>query len=169
MLLTDHNLWPRLFFFCAGFAALLAVRGVMALAGVAVGPRGPLLGTVLLILGAVGSLTTVPRAWQPKQDFVGAHDFVESRRAAGDAVVMLDLTRFPYERYMQTGWSIATDESALAAIEAQHARTWVVYTFPARLSATQPELWEYVRHNYTRAARFGGTVGGGAVIVMVRE
>ena len=169
MLLTDHNLWPRLFFFCAGFAALLAVRGVMALAGVAVGSRGPLVGTVLLVLGAMASLTTVPRAWQPKQDFVGARDFVESRRAAGDAVVMLDLTRFPYERYMQTGWSTAADEPSLAAIEAQHARTWVVYTFPARLSATQPELWEYVRLNYTRAARFGGTVGGGAVIVMVRE
>jgi hypothetical protein len=169
LLLTEHNLWPRLFFFCAGFAALLAVRGVMALAGVALGSRGVVVATVLLTLGALASLTTVPRAWNPKQDFDGARQFVETRRAAGDAVVMLDLTRFPYEQYLHTGWAFAEDEAALGAIEEQHARTWVVYTFPARLSATQPELWQHIQRTYNRAARFGGTVGGGAVIVMVRE
>jgi hypothetical protein len=169
MLLTEHNLWPRLFFFCAGFAALLAVRGVMTLSNVALGARGPMVATVLLALGAIASLTTVPKAWSPKQDFRGAREFVESRRGADDAVVMLDLTRFPYEEYLNTGWSFAPDEAALAAIEAQHAKTWVVYTFPARLSATQPALWEHIQRTYNRAARFGGTVGGGAVIVMVRE
>lgn len=169
MLLTAHNLWPRLFFFWAGFAALLAVRGVMTLATLAIGARGPAVATVLLVAGAAASLTTVPRAWNPKQDFGGARDFVESSRAPGDAVVMVDLTRFPYERYLQTGWTFVETDSALAAIERQHDRTWVVYTFPARLSATQPEIWERLQRNYNRAARFGGTVSGGAVIVMVRE
>ena len=169
MLLTEHNLWPRLFFFCAGFAALLAVRGVMTLASVALGSRGPVVATALLVLGAVGSLTTVPRAWGPKQDFEGARQFVERQRAADDAVVMLDLTRFPYEQYLRTGWSFAADEAALAAIEARHPKMWIVYTFPARLSATQPALWAHIQRTYNRAARFGGTVGGGAVIVMVRE
>jgi hypothetical protein len=169
MLLTEHNLWPRLFFFCAGFAALLAVRGVTTLASVALGARGPLVATVLLALGAIASLTTVPKAWSPKQDFEGARAFVESRRSADDAVVMLDLTRFPYEQYLNAGWTFAPDEAALASIEAQHEKTWVVYTFPARLSATQPALWERLQRTYNRAARFGGTVGGGAVIVMVRE
>jgi len=169
LLLTEHNLWPRLFFFSAGFAALLAVRGVMALASVALGSRSSAVATVLLVLGAAASLTTVPRAWSPKQDFEGARGFVESRRAADDAVVMVDLARFPYERYLQTGWTFAADEQALAVIEARHAKTWVVYTFPARLSATQPALWDHIQRTYNRAARFGGTVGGGAVIVMVRE
>jgi hypothetical protein len=94
---------------------------------------------------------------------------VERQRAADDAVVMLDLTRFPYEQYLRTGWSFAADEGALAAIEARHPKTWIVYTFPARLSATQPALWAHIQRTYDRAARFGGTVGGGAVIVMVRE
>ena len=169
MLITEHNLWPRLFFFCAGFAALLAVRGVMVLGGLALGARGPVVGAACLALAALASLTTVPRAWNPKQDFVGARDFVEERRAPTDAVVMLDLTRFPYERYLRTGWQFVADERALASIEAEHARTWVVYTFPARLSATQPALWEHVQRSYNRAARFGGTLGGGAVIVMVHE
>src|SRR5690606_22168201 len=145
------------------------VRGVMALASVALGSRGSAVATVLLVLGAAASLTTVPRAWSPKQDCEGARGFVESRRAADDAVVMVDLARFPYERYLQTGWTFAADEQALAVIEARHAKTWVVYTFPARLSATQPALWDHIQRTYNRAARFGGTVGGGAVIVMVRE
>jgi hypothetical protein len=169
MILTEHNLWPRLFFFCAGFAALLAVRGVMVLGNLALAPRGTTVGTALLAAGAVASLTTVPRAWTPKQDFVGARDYIESHRAPGDAVVMLDLTRFPYERYLRTDWQFVPDQETLAQIEATHARTWVVYTFPARLSATQPALWEHVQRSYNRAARFGGTLGGGAVIVMVRE
>jgi hypothetical protein len=169
MVATEHNLWPRLFFFCAGFAALLAVRGVTSLAGIALGSRGPAVASILLVLGAVASLTTVPRAWAPKQDFAGARTFVEERRAPADAVVMLDLTRLPYERYLRTGWSTASNEDELAAIEARHGRTWIVYTFPARLRAKEPALWEHVQSNYSREARFGGTVGGGAIIVMVRE
>ncbi|HSJ62701.1 MAG TPA: glycosyltransferase family 39 protein [Gemmatimonadaceae bacterium] len=169
MIATDHNLWPRLFFFCAGFAALLAVRGVMALATVAVGSRGPAWAAALLVLGAAASLTTVPRAWGPKQDFEGALAYVESRRAPGDAVVALDMARFTFRRYLGRDWPAAETVASLAAIEAQHPRTWVVYTFPARLEATQPALLHYVRNNYSRAARFTGTVGGGAVIVMVRE
>jgi mannosyltransferase len=169
MIATDHNLWPRLFFFCAGFAALLAVRGVMALASVAVGTRGPALATAVLVLGAAASLTTVPRAWGPKQDFESALAFVESRRAPGDAVVALDMARFTFRRHLGRDWPAAETVESLAAIEAQHPRTWVVYTFPARLEATQPALLQYVRNNYSRAARFTGTVGGGAVIVMVRE
>lgn len=169
MLVTEHNLWPRLFFFCAGFAALLAVRGVMTLAGIALGARGPVVGTVLLALAAVASVTTVPRAWKPKQDFEGARQFVESNRRPGDAVVMVDLARFPFEQYLRTGWTFAADERALTEIETHHRRTWVVYTFPARLTATRPALWEHLQRSYTRAARFGGTVGSGAVIVMVSE
>ena len=169
MLATNHNLWPRLFFFCAGFAALLAVRGVMALAGLAVGARGPMLATIVLALGAVASLTTVPRAWQPKQDFEGARAFVESRRAPGDAVVAVDLARIPYQQLFETDWTTAGSAEALEGVEAQHARTWVVFTFPGRIAAARPALWEHIQRHYTPAARFTGTVGGGAVIVMVRE
>lgn len=83
---------------------------------------------------------------------------------------MVDLTRFPYQRYLGTGrgWMEVTESADLARVEASHRRTWVVYTFPARLSATSPELWRRIQRTYTRAATFPGTVGGGAVVVMVR-
>ncbi|MDQ3697861.1 MAG: glycosyltransferase family 39 protein, partial [Gemmatimonadota bacterium] len=171
MLLTEHNLWPRLFFFAAGFAVLIAVRGIYALAALALPPRALFaqrLATAAIALLAIGSAAILPRAWRPKQDFVAARDFVESSRAAGDAVVAVDLTRFPYERWLATGWRTAASAAELEAIEAGHGRTWLVYTFPARLRATEPDLWSRIQGAYTPAAEFPGTVGGGAVIVMVR-
>jgi hypothetical protein len=109
----------------------------------------------------------VPRAWAPKQDYAAARDFIESHRAASDAVVAVDMTRFPYENYYHAGWLAADNEAELASIQARHPRTWVVYTMPARLSQVAPELWRHLELDYTQAASFGGTVGGGAVIVMV--
>jgi 4-amino-4-deoxy-L-arabinose transferase-like glycosyltransferase len=168
MLATEHNLWPRLFFFCAGFAVLIAVRGVFVVAGLAGKRRAPVLATAALVLAAVGSAATLPRAWHPKQDFIAARDYVERSRAAGDAVVIVDLARFPYERWLATGWRPADSVVELEVVERAHARTWGVYTFPERLSATRPELWRRLRDSYTTAARFPGTVGGGAVVVLVR-
>lgn len=169
MLATAHNLWPRLFFFCAGFAVLIAVRGVFAAAESVLASRhAPRLATGALVLVALASIATLPRAWRPKQDFVSARDYVERQRAPGDAVVAVDLTRFPYGRWLATDWSAAATAQELEAIESRHQRTWVVYTFPERLRATQPALWQRLQQAYTPAARFPGTIGGGAVVVMLR-
>ncbi|HEU4564187.1 MAG TPA: hypothetical protein VFS05_06055, partial [Gemmatimonadaceae bacterium] len=168
MFATEHNLWPRFFFFCAGFAVLIAIRGVFAVAERLAPARAAALATAALLLAVAGSAVTLPRAYRPKQDYVSARDFIERARAAGDAVVTVDLTRFPYERYLATGWLTAASADELEAIERRHGRTWVVYTFPARLSATEPALWSRLQHAYRTAATFPGTVGGGAVIVMVR-
>lgn len=168
MFAAEHNLWPRFFFFCAGFAVLIAVRGVFAVVERVAPARAPLLATAALALLVAGSAVTLPRAYRPKQDYLSARDFIERERASGDAVVTVDLTRFPYERYLATGWLTAGSADELEAIERRHGRTWVVYTFPARLSATEPALWSRLQHSYRTAATFPGTVGGGAVIVMVR-
>jgi hypothetical protein len=169
MFLLEHNLWPRFFFFCAGFAVLIAVRGVFVTASLAPGRRGPQLATAVLVLLAIGSAGTVPRAWQPKQDYAAARDYIERMRGPNDAVIAVDLARYPYEQYLQTNWSTAANLSELESIEASHARTWVLYTFPARLSTLQPDIWRRLQHSYTTAAEFPGTVGGGAIIVKVRS
>ncbi len=169
MLVTAHNLWPRLFFFAAGFGALIAVRGGFALLQRLVHARAELAGTVGAVAVAVLSLVTVPRAWRPKQDYQGARAFVLASANPGDAIVTVDMTRFPYQRWLRTNWPAAESDSALASIEAAHVRTWVLVTFPARLAAVDSALWARLEHDYTEAARFPGTVGGGAVIVKVRS
>ena len=168
MLVTAHNLWPRLFFFAAGFAALIAVRGGFAVAAAVFGARGPLVATVGAVAAGAASALTVPRIWVPKQDFGAARAFVEASRRPGDAVVTVDMTRLPYRDFYQTGWIAADSGTNLAALRPDSGRTWVLYTFPERLRAVDPALWDAIRCCFTEARRFPGTVEGGAIWVMVR-
>ena len=167
VLAMSHNLWPRFFFFSAGFAVMIAVRGGFTISRLLFKTRGELLATAAMVLVAVGSALTVPRAWQPKQDYAGAAGFVEARRAPEDVIVTVDLTRYPYARYFGKSWDEVDNLAALEAAEGQHARTWVVYTFPIRLAAVQPEIWSRLESRYDTAAVFPGSVGGGAIVVLV--
>jgi len=165
-LALSHNLWPRFFFFAAGFALLILVRGIFTM-GLLAGRHAKPVATAATLVVALGSALTVPRAWQPKQDYEGAAAFVEETRASGDAMVTVDLTTFPVTEYLARPWQTATDGSSLEAIERHHPRTWVMYTFPVRLKAAFPEIYQRVISAYDTAAVFPGTIGGGTILVMV--
>lgn len=169
LLVVKQNLWPRFFFFSAGFAVLIAIRGGFGLARLLFGERGRVLATGGAILAILASALTLPRAWGPKQDFLGAERFVDQARSADDAVVTVDLTEYPYLRWRQRDWAAAKSLVELERIEQQHRRTWLVYTFPVRLAVVQPEIWQRLAVQYDTAAVFPGTVGGGAVVVMVSK
>ncbi len=163
----SHNLWPRFFFFSAGFGALIVVRGVFRLATLALPRRWANWATAALVLAIVGSASTVHRAWGPKQDFEGAAVWVEHTAAPEDRIVVVDLTTYPLERYLERSWPSVDDLGALEAVEATAARTWLLYTFPIRLAAIKPDLWQRVHQAYDTAAVFPGTVGDGSIVVMV--
>ena len=165
----SHNLWPRFFFFSAGFAVLIAVRGGFVLSRLVLRQRGDWAATAVILLVAAGSALTVPRAWGPKQDYQAAAAFVAARRAPGDAVVTVDLTIFPYERYEQCPCTAVSGLDSLEAVEKAHPRTWVLTTFPIRLASVEPAIWERLQTQYDTAAVYPGTVGGGAIVVMVRR
>lgn len=168
MLVTAHNLWPRLFFFATGFAVLIAVRGGFALSEAVFGARGPMVATVGLVVASAASAFTVPRIWVPKQDFGAARAFVEASRQPGDAVVTVDMTRLPYRDFYPTGWIAADSLTDLAALRPDSGRTWVLYTFPERLRAVDPAMWDAIQCCFTEARRFPGTAEGGTIWVMVR-
>jgi hypothetical protein len=92
---------------------------------------------------------------------------VRAAQSAGDAVVVVDLTSYPYRQYLQEPWNQVEDVNSLVAIEQSHPHTWVLYTFPIRLAAAYPDIWSRLQTDYTTAAVFPGTVGGGAIVVMV--
>lgn len=183
LLLTAHNLWPRLFFFSAGFAALILVRGVMTVVGLVGGmfpgasvnrkgsgrsARDGLLYGAAGLLMVVASALTVPRAWGPKQDFVGAAEYIEERAGPGDTVVTVDMTISPYRRYLGKDWEAVASEEALERVEASDRTTWIVYVFPTRLEAIHPAIWKRVQQEYRSVARFGGTVRGGDLFVAAK-
>ena len=167
MVIMRHNLWPRFFFFGAGFAVLIALRGGFALADVVFRRRGPVLATGGAIFAALAGAVLLPRAWRPKQDFEAAARYVEQARAPGDAVVPVDLAEMPYRRWLGKEWQSASDVGSLEAIERGHPRTWVLYTFPVRLKVLEPGIWGRLSDQYRRAAEFPGTLGGGTIVVMV--
>jgi uncharacterized membrane protein len=166
---TGQNLWPRLFFFSAGFFILIAVRGgatvVTWKAPEAKASRWVLaLGMVVVLASA----STVPRAWAPKQDFEGAIRFLANETGTDDAVVAVDLVNFPLKRFHGRDWPSRNSADALSEIEAGHSRTFVLYTFPIRLAAKHPALWAKLRSEYRTAAVFPGTIGGGNIIILVK-
>ncbi len=174
MLASGHNLWPRFFFFSIGFALLIAIHGAM------VAPR-VLAERVSLQMSAVGvervslvlamtmifaSALSLPRGYAlPKQDFVGARDYVEHARDADDAVVAVGLAGVAFRRYFAPQWSVAQTGAELDAVRQAHRRVWLVYTLPIELKAYRGDLWNMVQHDFQVVRVFPGTLGGGEVTV----
>jgi 4-amino-4-deoxy-L-arabinose transferase-like glycosyltransferase len=158
MIGLGRNLWPRFFFFLAGFMILIAVRGVATVA------RGKLFFAAVAVL-MIGSLAILPRAYLPKQDFEGARDFVEEIRKPGEVVMTAGLTDLPYQRWLETDY--VSIDSALALDRALAGRSgYLLHTLPTFLESRMPELAEAVRARGTEVKRFSGTLGGGDVVVI---
>jgi hypothetical protein len=171
MLIVGHNLWPRFFFFCMGFALLITVHGAMEL------PRR--LGTITMISGwteglgyalagliIAASAVTVPRCYAlPKQDFTGAMVYIEQQRRPGDAVVVVGLAEHVYPTYYAPSWPVARTPEELAALRSQTGSTFVVYTLPIELRAVHPGVWKTLESDFEISRVFWGTLGGGEVYV----
>ena len=174
-----HHLWPRFFFFAFGFAVLVVIRGAMTIADWAVKlfkkvlpvslQRPEWIGTAFCLVLVLASILSLRRAYGPKQDYAGAKNYVEQNFQAGDAIVVVDLTAFPYQQYFQTGWPAVTSLDELNQIRSQANRTWLIYTFPPVLESVYPDIMQSIRSDYTEMQDFPGTVDGGAVIVCMAE
>jgi hypothetical protein len=79
------------------------------------------------------------------------------------------MTNLPYQELFRVGWKQLDSLADLEALEKSHPHTWVVYTTPIYLEASQPELWRRLQAEYTEAKVFPGTYGGSEVIVRVRR
>lgn len=185
LLALEHNLWPRMFFFGAAFYVLVAMRGIVEWTRVFSFGQLPTLmtrlATAALALACLASAATVPFAWRPKQDFEGPREYLAEQAQPGDAVATVGMTTLPYGQYFMAPWrSLDTPDAArpdpekslaeLTAIEASHARTWIVYTTPPQLEARQPLIWRRIQSEYVAERReFHGTLGGGEVVVVRRD
>jgi mannosyltransferase len=171
MLALGHNLWPRFFFFCMGFALLIAIHGAMRLPELLFGRlRGGAMlaartGYALAGLIILASITTIPRAWAPKQDFTAARDYVEKERGTGDAVIAVGLAALAYSDYYAPSWEVAKTGGDLAALRAKSPRVFLVYTLPVDLRAAHPDIWKAVQSDFETIKVFPGTLGGGDVYV----
>ncbi len=187
MFALGHNLWPRFFFFSMGFALLIVIRGAMATpqllnavtlkwrdAGLSrLAERGrwvDVLGVALVCMILLASVATLPRNYRlPKQDFTGARDYIEQRRAPGAAVVAVGLAGMDYGRYFAPHWSAPETKTELEAIRQAHKAVWLVYTLPIEVKAYRPEIWSIIERDFEIVKVFPGTLGGGEVYVCMNR
>jgi hypothetical protein len=161
MLAWGHCLYPRFFFFSMGFGVLIFIHGAMLAAR-----WSPRAGYGLAGLMIVASALTVPRCYAlPKQDFIGARDYVERQRTAGDPAIAVSLAAHAYSEYYAPAWSAAWTSGELAALRAPSGRAFLVYTLPEDLRAVHPDLWSAVNADFDTVKIFPGTLGGGEVYV----
>ncbi len=168
---VGFHLWPRLFFFTFGFGALVVMRGTMLVGRLATRvlnwapakavPIGTALCTGLVLVSAF----SVPRAYAPKQDYLGALNFVQAKEEPGDAVVTVGLATYTYKNFYKTGWEDVKTLAALNSIRSQAKRTWLIYTFPPHVQSVYPDIMSSVEHDFTVQQKFYGTLGSGTIIV----
>lgn len=166
-----HNLWPRFFFFAAAFVVLIALRGGFAIARRIPWGGADRLATVGAALIVLASAATVPRAWGPKQDYVGAAREIASLRQPGDAIVTVSITSVVYSKYLSIPGSMDPGSvDSLRRIESLHDRTYILYTFPVRTRATDAAIWSRINSpEYREVVVLPATVGDGQIHIVAHE
>ncbi|MCW5976881.1 MAG: glycosyltransferase family 39 protein [Bryobacteraceae bacterium] len=174
MLLAGHNLWPRFFYFAAGFAIIIVIHGTALaprlLLAAAPGLRRwetPLrrAGEAAALLLIAASAVTIPRAYLPKQDFVGAREYVNGNRQPGDAVLTTGLAAKAYSDYYAPEWRETRTAAELEQAASANRRVWLVYTLPIQIQGFLPEVWKTIQRDFQVVKVFPGTLGGGELYV----
>jgi hypothetical protein len=176
MWLLEYPIFPRLFFFTAGFAILIVVTGVtwmgdrVALVlserfGMAL-PLGYAAGGIVVAVSAA----TIPGVYAPKQDYLGAMAFIEANRQPSDVVAAGGrMTVTPYVEYYGKDWLPMNHDDDPEEMRELGAPVWIVHTFPNVLGSEAYRVARVIREHGTERARFPGTLGGGDVVVSLLE
>ena len=166
-----HHLWPRSFIFAVGFGALVVIRGATSLGDLftrllSLRFATPQLAGNALCAGLIlVSAVSVPYAFGPKQDYIGAMNFVQTTQEPGDSVVTVGLASFAYKQFYKTNWDEAASLEALNAIRSRSKRTWLIYTLPIQLQDAQPGIMASAERDFKIVKRFPGTLGGGDIFI----
>ena len=174
LLAFSFNIWPRFFFVDMGFVLLSLVRGVFVVAGYFARilktrerwrVSGNTLGVAATLAGVVVSLfLLLPNYRYPKQDFVGARDFIEASRAADDRVASFGLATVAFARYYAPDWEVVETPEQLDRLR-DGRRVWVVFAFPGRTKSSYPEIMDSIASDFDHVKTFPGTLGSGEVLV----
>lgn len=169
-------IFPRFLFFSIGFGLLVTIRGATAI-GTWMAERAPgaialhrpgVAVAVLFTVGAIAvSVRSLPYGYRfPKQDYTAAVDFVAQNSNRGDRVAVIGPTvARPVLEYLGQPWERVDRVDQLRALRARGAGVWLIYTFPAYIETSTPDLWKMIQTDCTETRRFRGTVAGGDIDV----
>jgi hypothetical protein len=171
----SFRIWPRYFFIDLGFIFLFVVHGVFVVAGLAarmLSSRsrlqidGSTLGLLACWIAVICSLFLLPRNYQyPKQDFLGARDFVETAKRPGDDVATMGLAVLPFSRYYAPHWHIVDSVEELRGLGTDGGSTWLVYAYSGAMKEHYAGALATLESEFELVRRFPGTLGDGDVFV----
>lgn len=171
----SFRIWPRYFFIDLAFVFLCLIHGVFVFANY-LARSVNILGRFSLggeRVGMVGSLLAVfcslfllpPNYRYPKQDFLGARDFVDATRTQGDAVATIGMASYAFSKYYEPSWQAAESWEDLQRIRSLQRRVWLVYTSTLHTSENYPEILKHLATDFELVKQFPGTLGDGTVFV----
>jgi len=168
--LARGTMYPRFFFFLAGFGVLILVEGafwvgsILARLTPSAWPSRDL-STALVGAIVVASALSLPLNYRyPKQDYAGAIAFVDSSVGPDDTIVTPGVADRLYGDYYELSWPRVESVESVGRLRGGGA-VWLVYSFPRYIESAKPDLWNLVERDCAREVRFRGTVGGGDIIV----
>ncbi|MCI0607080.1 glycosyltransferase family 39 protein [bacterium] len=165
-LALGHPLWPRFFFFNFGLAMLVLVRGTMSLGALLVPEKyGRFPGTAICILLILLSALALPRAYGPKQDFLGARIFVEKNKSPRDVIATAGRIRLVYHGYHRLPYEKVETPESLRALQSDGSQLWVLYIFPEDARTLYPEMMKALEKDFDLIKTFDGSLNGGTVYV----
>ena len=171
-LLGRGTMYPRFFFFAAGSAVIIFVRGVFAVSEFVASrfrvssPTPALVVSSLVVIASTATLAVNYR--YPKQDFPGAMRYVLAEKAPGDMVGFAGVPGDPYKTIFGQNWPTIESVAQVDSLR-NHGRVWLIYTFPRYLRVGAPEVAAMVSRECRERAVFRGTVGGGDMIICTFE
>jgi hypothetical protein len=175
LFVLSFRIWPRYFFIDAAFVLIFLVRGAYVFAGAAARElrrrhwlriednTAAMLACAAMI---AGSLVLLPRNYAiPKQDFLGAAQYVEAARAPGDTVASVGLARMAFGLYYAPDWAQPETREDLQRLAPADGRLWVVTAYSAHTRNMYPDIVDYLTSDFEEVREFPGTLGDGYVHV----
>jgi mannosyltransferase len=169
------TMYPRFFFFLAGFFILIGARGVvvtMTLCAQLVFRSEQqqkytewLSITAMLVIISVSAFSMMHNYKYPKMDFEGAKHWAEAQAGPNDSIVTAGVAAWPYQVYFGVDWPEMKLAEDIERVRKQSGRIWMVYTFGRYMKKSAPEIYTVVDQECSEKKRFRGTLGGGDMIV----
>jgi 4-amino-4-deoxy-L-arabinose transferase-like glycosyltransferase len=178
VVLLQHNIWPRFLFSSAGFGLLILMRGAAVTAewmSASIIPSWlpdwrARLSTAFFMAASgamlLASAYSLPRLYaHPKQDYLGALEFVEASQQPTEPVLTVGMAAYSYREFYQVDWTVVEKPEELQAVLAKNASTWLVYSFPVHLRSRHPQLMECIDSQFEVVKNFSASINGGQVYV----
>jgi hypothetical protein len=163
---------PRFFFFAIGLGAIVLARGIVVAVSflsalIKADARGQRIVTAVLAAAIIAVSLFSLRAQYvfPKQDILGAVEYVEEHRQQGDLVMTIWPLDDIYQLVFGKEWRIALTSEQMLHLTAHSRTVWTIYSLPGSMKSYRPKMWKVLQEYFEVVKVLPGTLGDGDVYI----